>query len=76
MTQSLCIAIVGAGVFGMTAALELQRRGHRVTVLDPGPLPREQAASTDLSRVVRNDYGTDTFYIELAEQALARWESW
>ncbi|MDI5986528.1 FAD-dependent oxidoreductase [Halomonas sp. M4R5S39] len=29
------IAVVGAGVVGMTTALALQRRGHRVTVLDP-----------------------------------------
>ena len=74
MTSSLDIAVVGAGVFGATAALELQRRGHRVTLLDPGPLPREQAASVDHSRLVRTDYGTDAFYVDLAEQALARWD--
>lgn len=28
------VAVVGAGVVGMTTALALQRRGHRVTVLD------------------------------------------
>ncbi|GGX87838.1 D-amino-acid dehydrogenase [Litchfieldella qijiaojingensis] len=29
------VAVVGAGVVGMTTALALQRRGHEVTVLDP-----------------------------------------
>lgn len=31
------VAIVGAGVVGMAAALSLQRDGHRVTVFDPEP---------------------------------------
>ncbi|GAA0573702.1 NAD(P)/FAD-dependent oxidoreductase [Halomonas salifodinae] len=32
------IAVIGAGVIGMTTALALQRQGHRVSVLDPrGP---------------------------------------
>ncbi len=33
------ILVVGAGVFGATAALELRLQGHSVTLIDPGPLP-------------------------------------
>jgi glycine/D-amino acid oxidase-like deaminating enzyme len=72
----LKIAIVGAGVFGAAAALQLRRRGHAVTLLDPGPLPRAEAASTDTSKIVRVDYGADVLAIALAERALLRWRAW
>ena len=45
-------------------------------MLDPGPLPRDTAASTDISKVVRIDYGADEFYTELGEAALAGWHAW
>ena len=31
------VAIIGAGVVGLACAAELQRRGHHVTLIDPGP---------------------------------------
>jgi glycine/D-amino acid oxidase-like deaminating enzyme len=71
-----CILIIGAGVFGITAALELRARGWRVTVIDPGPVPRPAAASTDISKVVRMDYGADELYTVMAEAALAGWDRW
>ena len=70
------IAIVGAGIFGLTAALELRARGHAVTVYDPGPIPHPLAESTDISKVVRMDYGADADYTALGEAALARWRAW
>jgi glycine/D-amino acid oxidase-like deaminating enzyme len=68
--------VVGAGIFGVTAALELRRRGHRVRLLDPGPLPHPLAASTDISKVVRLEYGADAAYAEMAERALDGWRRW
>jgi glycine/D-amino acid oxidase-like deaminating enzyme len=65
--------IVGAGAFGISAALELSRRGHEVRVVDPGPIPHPDAASTDISKVIRADYGSDGFYTELMELALEGW---
>ena len=53
------VIVVGAGVFGSSAALELRRRGHEVTLLDPGPIPHVLASSTDISKVLRMDYGAD-----------------
>ena len=41
------VIVVGAGVNGVTAAIELKKRGHEVVLLDPGPLPHPLAASTD-----------------------------
>jgi glycine/D-amino acid oxidase-like deaminating enzyme len=70
------VAVVGAGVFGASSALELRSRGHAVTLVDPGPLPHEAAASTDVSKMIRMDYGSDVFYHELAEAALDGWDRW
>ena len=70
------VIVVGAGIFGVTAAIELQQRGHRVTLIDPGPLPHPLAASTDISKVVRMEYGADEDYTALAERALGGWREW
>lgn len=70
------IVVVGAGIFGATAALELAARGRDVTLLDPGPIPYPTAESTDLSKVVRCDYGADELYTELGERALDGWRRW
>jgi glycine/D-amino acid oxidase-like deaminating enzyme len=67
------VVVIGGGIFGSTAALELARRGHAVTLVDPGPLPHPDAASTDISKIIRLDYGSDVFYTELMERALPRW---
>ncbi len=68
--------VVGAGVFGLTAALELRARGWRVTVIDPGPVPTPTAASTDISKVVRMDYGADWLWTRLGRDSLTRWAEW
>ena len=70
------VAVVGAGIFGVTAALALRRRGHRVSLLDPGPLPHPLAESTDISKIVRLDYGPDDGYLALMESALEGWRRW
>ena len=70
------VAVVGAGVFGLGAAIELQRRGHRVTVFERYGLPSSQGASVDSSRMVRADYGADGFFVDLGLRAIARWHEW
>lgn len=70
------VLIVGAGAFGLATAMELGRRNRSVTVLDRGPLPHPDASSTDVSKIIRMDYGADAFYTDLAEEALRGWESW
>ena len=70
------VAIVGAGVFGAVSALVLRQRGWEVTVIDPGPLPHVDASSTDVSKVIRMDYGSDVFYMELGEEAFDGWDRW
>jgi len=68
--------VLGAGVFGVVSALELRRRGWSVTLLDPGPVPHPDASSTDASKLIRMDYGSDAFMTDLAARAMAGWEAW
>ena len=68
--------VVGAGIFGVTAAIELRQRGHAVRLVDPGPLPHPLAASTDISKVVRLEYGADDAYTALAEESIEGWRRW
>lgn len=70
------VLVLGAGVFGVTAAIELRRRGCQVSLVDPGPLPHPAASSTDISKAVRMDYGSDLFYTDLADQAICGWRAW
>lgn len=70
------IAIVGGGVFGLTAALELARRDHAVVVYGRAPIPHPLAESTDIAKVVRMDYGADSDYTALGEASLEGWRRW
>jgi glycine/D-amino acid oxidase-like deaminating enzyme len=70
------VIVVGAGINGLTAAIELKKRGHEVVLIDPGPLPHPLAASTDISKAVRGSYGPDEDYTELAERAVPVWRKW
>src|SRR5262245_2512006 len=68
--------VVGAGIFGVTAALALRSRGDRVTLVAPGPIPHPLAESTDISKIVRLDYGSDEVYTAMMEEALEGWRRW
>jgi len=70
------VIVVGAGINGVTAAIELRKRGHDVVLTDPGPLPHPLAASTDISKAVRAAYGADEEYTDLAERSIKRWRKW
>jgi glycine/D-amino acid oxidase-like deaminating enzyme len=70
------VIVVGAGINGATAAIELKKRGHNVVLVDPGPLPHSLAASTDISKAVRAAYGADEEYTDLAERSIKLWREW
>jgi len=74
--QDYDIVIVGGGILGITAALELQQRGQQVAVLDQGSIPHPLAASTDISKTVRAEYGMDEEYTTLMEEARLGWFAW
>ncbi len=70
------VIVVGAGVNGVTTGIELRKRGHKVSLIDPGPLPHPLAASTDISKAVRAAYGADQDYTALAERSIKLWRDW
>lgn len=70
------IIVVGAGINGVTVAIELKKRGHNVVLVDPGPLPHPLAASTDISKAVRRAYGMDEDYTVLADRSIKLWRKW
>jgi glycine/D-amino acid oxidase-like deaminating enzyme len=70
------VIVVGAGINGVVAAIELKKRGYGVILVDPGPLPHPLAASTDISKAVRAAYGADEDYTELAERSIELWRKW
>src|SRR5215471_12014423 len=70
------VGIVGAGIFGIAAALELRARGHEVVVFEQGDVPNERASSTDVSKTIRRAYGDNGTYVDLVERAAPRWRAW
>lgn len=76
MTNSQRILIVGGGCFGLSAAVELRRRGYEIELFDPGPIPHPLAATTDISKVLRMDYGADEEYMTLMEETFPIWDAW
>ena len=70
------VIVVGAGINGVTSAIELKKRGHKVVLVDPGPVPHPAAASTDISKAVRAAYGPDEDYTALADRCIPIWREW
>jgi threonine dehydrogenase-like Zn-dependent dehydrogenase len=79
------IAVVGAGVFGLTSALHLVRRGYKdVTLFDYQPYHENgyacskgcDAASADENKILRASYGEKKLYQDMAFEAMKSWEEW
>jgi sarcosine oxidase / L-pipecolate oxidase len=76
MASSTNFLVIGAGIYGITAAVELRKRGYRVAVIDPGPIPHPLAASTDVSKVVRMEYGQDRQYAAMVDRSIDGFLAW
>lgn len=72
------VGIVGAGVFGLAAAIELAGRGHDVHVFEQGDIPHFAASSTDVCKAIRRIWysGDNETYVELVERAAVEWRAW
>jgi len=72
------ILVVGCGAFGLSAASGLAARypPSSITILDSArdSFNNPLAASQDLSRIVRPDYGDDFFYTQKGIEAIAKWK--
>ncbi len=73
MASSSKIIVVGGGIAGTMTALELQRRGQNVTLIDRWEPGHSRAASTDYNRVIRAISGRDEFYTRWARDSRQRW---
>ncbi|KAL2444388.1 L-pipecolate oxidase [Exophiala dermatitidis] len=75
MDKNSRILIVGAGAFGTSTAYHLSQRGYKsIRVLDKYPVPSIDAASTDISKVIRFDYN-EPLYARLALEAIEIYKS-
>ena len=67
------VAVVGAGIVGLSAAYALTRRGARVTIYERG-VPGNGQSGGD-SRIFRHTHD-DPRLITLARRSLERWRQW
>ncbi|MGF1454134.1 MAG: NAD(P)/FAD-dependent oxidoreductase [Alphaproteobacteria bacterium] len=74
MTAGSQFCVIGAGVFGMSTAVALAEAGHRVQVVDAGPIPNPAGSSWDSQRAVRSEYGDNAFYTHHCVDAIRGWE--
>lgn len=71
------IIVVGAGAFGGWTALNLQRLGARVTLVDMYGAGNSRSTSGDESRGVRTSYGDRVhgeLWMQWAQRAIERWK--
>ena len=69
------VAVVGAGVFGAWTALELQRAGRRVALIDAYGPGNARASSGGQSRVIRMGYGDQEIYTRWSMRSLELWQA-
>lgn len=77
--SSANIIVVGAGAFGGWTALNLQRMGARVTLVDMFGPGNSRSTSGDETRGVRSSYGDrphGELWMQWARQAIVRWKQW
>lgn len=78
MATEPTVLIIGAGVFGASTAYHLSlayKDAGRIVILDRSPYPPTLAASTDINKIIREDY-SDALYCELAHEAIDAWATW
>ncbi|KAJ5822420.1 FAD dependent oxidoreductase [Penicillium robsamsonii] len=82
MTDPKSVAIIGAGIFGLSLAIALRDRNYDVTVFDRSQYDANgydptaddvQAASADHNKIFRASYGKEIQYQRLALESRKAW---
>src|SRR6185437_5462066 len=68
------VAVIGAGVFGVWTAYQLNRAGLSVLLLDAYGPGNSRASSGGESRIMRLGYGPDEIYTRSAQRSLQLWQ--
>ena len=68
------IIVVGAGIYGLSTAVQLSLRGHEVDVIDKGLIPNSHSSSFDFHRLIRHAYGPQQGYASLIPPAFEAWD--
>jgi glycine/D-amino acid oxidase-like deaminating enzyme len=69
----LRVVVVGAGAFGGWTALQLARRGAKVTLVDAWGPGNSRSTSGGETRVIRGLYGVDRVYLDWVVRSFALW---
>ena len=75
MGDKLHFGVIGAGVVGAGIAWHLATRGHRVTLMEQGPVPNPTGASFDQHRLIRRIYPEQPHYARLIDESYAAWDA-
>jgi sarcosine oxidase len=67
--------VVGAGVFGSWTAWHLQRKGHKVLLLDAWGAAHSRSSSGGETRLIRTEYAGEPLYTRWAWESLAEWHA-
>ncbi len=70
------VIVVGAGAFGGWTALQLLKKGSRVTLLDAWGPGNSRASSGGETRIIRATYGPGRIYTQMAARALQLWQQY
>jgi len=68
------VAVIGAGVFGVWTAYQLNRAGLSVLLLDAYGPGNNRASSGGESRIMRLGYGPDEIYTRSAQRSFKLWQ--
>jgi glycine/D-amino acid oxidase-like deaminating enzyme len=68
------VVVIGAGAFGGWSALQLQRKGAKVLLVDAWGPGNSRASSGGETRIIRATYGPSRIYTEMAARALGLWQ--